>query len=133
MRIRPFIIVFVAILLVAGLGYVWAEDVITGSAAWYGLEDTRKIHDPPMNSNGTLFDENALTCAMRSRDFGKYYKVTNLANGKSVIVQHVDFGPAIWYRGRFLNRVMDLSKHAFSLIADLDTGVIKVKIERVSE
>lgn len=78
-------------------------------------------------ASGEKFDDNGLTCAMRSRDFGKYYKVTNIANGKSVIVKHNDFGPnkKLWKRGR----IIDLSEGAFRKIADVKVGIIQVKIE----
>lgn len=56
---------------------------------------------------------------------GSYVKVTNKANGKSVIVRINDrgpFGP---------NRIIDLHTVAFAKIASLGTGVINVKVEEV--
>jgi len=105
--------------------------ILSGKAGWYSKDDPTDPFMHLQNADSSKFDENALTCAMRSRDFGRYYKVTNLSNGRSVTVKHVDFGPAEYYKGRKLNRVMDLTKAAFARIADLDTGVIEVKIERV--
>lgn len=80
-------------------------------------------------ANGERYDENGLTCALRSREWGGLYKVTNLANGKSVIVRHNDFGPnkKLWNKGRKI----DLSKEAFKSIASLSKGIINVKIERI--
>lgn len=57
---------------------------------------------------------------------GSYVKVTNLDNGKSVIVQINDrgpFGP---------NRIIDLDKVAFAKIASLGAGVINVKMEEIA-
>lgn len=57
---------------------------------------------------------------------GSYVKVTNMDNGKSVIVQINDrgpFGP---------NRIIDLDKVAFAKIASLGAGVINVKMEEVA-
>jgi uncharacterized protein YabE (DUF348 family) len=56
---------------------------------------------------------------------GSYARVTNTANGKSVIVQINDSGP--YGKGR----IIDLDKVAFQKIADLGAGVIGVKVEEV--
>ena len=56
---------------------------------------------------------------------GEYAKVTNTANGKSIIVQINDYGP----QGK--GRIIDLDKIAFAKIASLGAGVIGVKVERV--
>lgn len=56
---------------------------------------------------------------------GSYAKVTNVGNGKSVIVQINDRGPF----GD--NRIIDLDKVAFAKIASLGAGVINVKVEEV--
>lgn len=56
---------------------------------------------------------------------GSYAKVTNLANGESVVVQINDYGP----QGK--GRIIDLDKVAFSKIASIGAGVIGVKVEPV--
>lgn len=56
---------------------------------------------------------------------GGYAKVTNTANGKSIVVQINDYGP----QGK--GRVIDLDKVAFAKIASLGAGVIGVKVEEV--
>lgn len=56
---------------------------------------------------------------------GNYAKVTNTANGKSVVVQINDYGP----QGK--GRVIDLDKVAFQKIAPLAAGVIGVKVEEI--
>ena len=126
-------VILIALILLLGVEYgvVWAGDSLITKASWYSKNDPTDPFEHKFNADGSKFSENALTCAMRSRDFGKYYKVTNLANGKSVIVKHRDYGPAKEYRGRKLNRDIDLSKAAFQKIADLDVGVITVKVERM--
>jgi len=55
--------------------------------------------------------------------FGAMVRVTNLANGKSVVVKVNDRGA--FKRGR----IIDLSKSAFSAISNIRDGIIKVKIE----
>lgn len=56
---------------------------------------------------------------------GSYVKVTNKANGKSVIVQINDRGPFV------PGRIIDLDKVAFAKIASIGAGVIDVKMEEV--
>lgn len=56
---------------------------------------------------------------------GNYAKVTNTANGKSIVVQINDYGP----QGK--GRIIDLDKVAFAKIASLGAGVIGVKVEEV--
>jgi uncharacterized protein YabE (DUF348 family) len=56
---------------------------------------------------------------------GAFVKVTNLANGKSVVVEINDYGP----QGK--GRIIDLDKVAFAKIASLGAGVIGVKVERI--
>lgn len=57
--------------------------------------------------------------------FGSYVRVTNTANGKSVIVKINDRGPF------GAGRIIDLDKVAFAQIADLGTGVINVVMEEI--
>jgi hypothetical protein len=66
-----------------------------------------------------------LTCASLDFPFGKYLRVTNRANGKSVIVQVNDSGP--YGKGR----IIDLNKKAFQKIGDIGAGVINVKVEEI--
>jgi uncharacterized protein YabE (DUF348 family) len=56
---------------------------------------------------------------------GGYAKVTNMDNGKTVVVQINDYGP----QGK--GRIIDLDKVAFEEIASLGAGVINVKVEQV--
>lgn len=92
-----------------------------GLASWY---------DPSLTSP-ELFKKRGVTCAMRRTDYGKYYQVCNLANNKCVFVRHNDFGPALgMYRK---GRIIDLSKSAFRLIADLDLGLVEVSVTPVYE
>jgi len=105
-----------------------SQEINAETASWYSTQSCQKEGTSGIfTASGEKFDENALTCAMRSRDFGKYYRITNLDNGKSVVVCHTDFGPnkKLWKKGR----IVDLSKGAFRKIADLRKGIINVKVE----
>lgn len=76
-------------------------------------------------SNGEIFNMNALTCANKSLPFDTKLKVTNLSNGKSVIVRVNDRGPFV------ADRELDLSKAAAIKLDMVKQGVAKVKIEIV--
>jgi rare lipoprotein A len=74
--------------------------------------------------SGRQCGTNRYTAAHRTLPKGTQVKVTNTANGKSVVVTIDDRGPYI------AGRVIDLSCDAFSSIASLGTGVISVKVEK---
>lgn len=78
-------------------------------------------------ASGERLDNNAMTAAHRSLPFGTEVAVKNLANGKSVRVRINDRGP--FARGR----VIDLTRAAFSRIASLDKGVVKVEVMVVKQ
>ena len=80
-------------------------------------------------ASGELFDKEAMTCAMPSRRcLGKSYIVTNIKNGKSVVVRCNDIGPnqRLVERGR----IIDLTEAAFKKIANLSAGVVRVRVQR---
>ena len=64
-----------------------------------------------------------LTAAHKTLPFGTKVKVTNVNNGKSVVVRINDRGPYV------NGRVIDLSTAAFSSIESVNTGVTSVNIE----
>ena len=107
-----------------------ANQPIYGTSSFYTVESCKREGTSGVfTASGERFDENALTCAIGSYKFGKKFRVTNLENGKSVIVRHNDFGPNKKLRRK--GRIIDLSKGAFRRIADLKHGLIKVKVEVV--
>jgi hypothetical protein len=74
------------------------------------------------SGKATWYDAYGLTAAHKTLPFGTVVRVTNLANGKSVTVVIRDRGP--YGPGR----IIDLSDNAFSRIAPLGTGIVRVKI-----
>ena len=74
-------------------------------------------------ASGDIFNQNAKTAAHKKLPFGTKVKVTNLNNKKHVTVIINDRGPFV--RGG----VIDLSRSAFKAIGDLDSGILKVKLE----
>jgi len=75
-------------------------------------------------ASGGRFNPNALTAAHRTLPFGTRVKVTNVRNGRSVIVTINDRGPFI--RGR----IIDLSLAAAKVIDMTRAGVVPVTVER---
>ena len=92
-----------------------------GMASWY-QRSTRH----PRTASGERFDEWALTAADRRLPLGSRVRVTNLRNGRSVLVRVNDRGPYI------PGRVIDLSKGAAQQLGFLQQGVAYVRISVVS-
>lgn len=96
------------------------------TASWYGNESICWQWGG-YTRNGEKFDENALTCALPNKSMlNKYCMVTNIKNGKSVVVWANDTGSFAKY-----GRAIDLSKRAFSEICDLKQGLCEVEIKEI--
>jgi rare lipoprotein A len=76
--------------------------------------------DGQQTANGETFNPNALTAANKTLPFNTMVRVTNVANGKSVVVRINDRGPYV------TGRCLDLSSAAFGSIASLSAGVANV-------
>lgn len=75
-------------------------------------------------TSGRKFDNNKYTAAHKKFPFGTKVKITNEANGKSVVVEVIDRGPFV------RSREIDLTKRAFVEIAqNKGSGQMKVTIE----
>lgn len=96
----------------------WIGYTDTGEASYYANK-----HQQRKTASGELYRHELKTAAHREMPFGSKVKVTNVANGKSVVVRVNDRGPFV--RGR----IIDLSKSAFSSIANPAVGIIDVRIE----
>ena len=100
---------------------------IEGTASWYaefspGIRET--------TANMEIFNHDNLTCAIWDVPFGTILEVTNIDNGKKVIVRVNDRGPA--KRLCADGRVIDLTMAAFGRIEDLDRGLTRVKIRVIT-
>ncbi len=89
----------------------------TGMASYYGGKFIGR-----QTANGEIFVANKLTAAHKTLPFGTMVKVTNLSNGKSVVVRINDRGPFV------KGRIIDLSEAAAKKIDMLQQGVVKVEI-----
>src|SRR6202045_3258485 len=108
---------------VAGRVYVPEEDVNyreEGLASWYGDDFHGRL-----TANGQVFDMGSLTAAHPTLPMPCYARVTNLSNGKSLIVRVNDRGP---YHG---NRLIDVSNKAAELLEFKGNGVAHVRVEYV--
>lgn len=74
-------------------------------------------------ASGEPYDKNSMTAAHRTLAFGSKVRVTNLDNGKSVVVRINDRGP------HAESRIIDLSGAAAEKLDMLDSGETTVRIE----
>ncbi len=109
---------------VGGRIYVPEEDSTyreEGMASWYGDDFHGRL-----TANGEVFDMASLTAAHPTLPMPCYARVTNLGNGKSLIVRVNDRGP---YHG---NRLIDVSNKAAELLEFKGNGVARVRVEYVA-
>ncbi len=108
---------------VAGQTYVPEENRAyraEGLASWYGDDFHGRL-----TANGEVFDMEGISAAHPTLPMPCYARVTNLANGRSLVVRVNDRGP---YHG---NRVMDVSSKAAQLLEFRQNGVARVRVEYV--
>ncbi len=109
---------------VLGKNYVVWRDVSgyyeEGTASWYGPG----FHGQK-TSNGERFNMNGYTAAHKNLPLPSFVKVTNLDNGKSLVVRVNDRGPF------HSNRIIDLSKGAASYLGVIGPGTARVRLELV--
>jgi rare lipoprotein A len=96
-------------------------DIGSGIASYYGNEFAGR-----RTANGEKFDPGKLTAAHRSLRFGTNVRVTNISNGRSVVVRINDRGP--WTKGR----IIDLSQAAARQIGLHRSGTARVKLQLAS-
>src|SRR6266481_9705279 len=108
---------------VGGRVYVPEEDTEyheEGMASWYGDDFHGRL-----TANGEVFDMDSLSAAHPTLPMPCYARVTNLRNGKSLIVRVNDRGP---YHS---NRLIDVSNKAAELLEFKGNGVARVRVEYV--
>jgi len=96
-------------------------DAKVGTASWYGAEFENR-----RTASGERFDPHGLTGAHRSLPLGSRVRVTNLLNGRSVLVTITDRGP--FHR----RREIDLSFGAARALGMVQRGLARVLIEPLS-
>jgi rare lipoprotein A len=93
----------------------------TGVASWYG-----PTFDGLKTSDGDRYDMYAMTAAHKTLPLPCYVRVTNLANGRSVVVKVNDRGPFV------ANRLIDLSYVAAAKLGMLGTGTALVEVRAIT-
>jgi rare lipoprotein A len=91
-----------------------------GVASWYGEEFHGKA-----TAAGEVFDMNGLTAAHPELPLGSWVEITNLRNGRSVVVRINDRGPSIE------GRMLDVSKATAQALGFVGAGIAKVRIRVV--
>lgn len=103
-----------------------------GKATYYTTASCQKEGTSGIfTANGEKFNEQALTCARRSREFGSLWRVINNANGKSIIVRQNDMGPG--KKPTANGVIIDLTPKGFELLGAGKKGMLDVTVERVFE
>jgi rare lipoprotein A len=92
----------------------------TGTASWYGPQFHRR-----MTSNGEWFDMNELTAAHATLPLPSYAKVTNLQNGREVVVRINDRGPFVG------TRIIDMSRRSAEVLGFKPQGMAKVRVQYI--
>lgn len=99
------------------IGHTFLPAQEKGMASYY----SNRLHGRRM-SDGTKYHRDSLICAHKSYELGTMLKVTNIKNGKSVVVRVADR-----CRGR---RIIDLSYAAAKEIGIISSGVAMVRVEK---
>lgn len=106
---------------VNGVWYYPVEDYNydeTGIASWYGADFHGKA-----TANGEAYDMNEVTAAHRTLPMPSLARVTNLENGRSLIVRVNDRGPFV------AGRIIDLSRRSAQLLGTEGKGTARVRVQ----
>lgn len=93
-----------------------------GYASWYGKDFHGK-----KTANGEYFNMNALTAAHKTLPMPTFVKVTNLSNGRTIVLRVNDRGPFVG------DRIIDISRRGAQLLGFDKQGLTKVRIQAVDE
>jgi len=130
LRVFVFLVIIIAwVAFVVLLAKSAHADPVELKASWYSIKSLKKEgtykYSKGVMANGRKFEDGRLTAASRDYPLGTVLRVVNTRNNRVVVVEVSDR-----IGRRFKGKRIDLSRAAFAKIADLDTGVIPVKIER---
>jgi rare lipoprotein A len=106
---------------VAGRVYVPADVThysVVGLASWYGSAFHGRL-----TANGEVFDRYSISAAHKTLPLPSYARVTNIRNGRSIVVRINDRGP---YHA---NRVMDVSERVADVLDFKRTGTTEIKLD----
>lgn len=106
---------------VRGITYYPREDPNydeTGIASWYGSDFHGKF-----TANGEVYDQWSVTAAHKTLPMPTYVRVTNLENGRSLVVRINDRGPFVE------GRIIDLSRRSAQLLGIEQQGTARVRVQ----
>lgn len=89
-----------------------------GTASWYGDD-----FDGKPTASGEIYDQDAATCAHKILPLQTRIRVTNLRNGRSVVLRVNDRGPFV------AHRVVDLSRTGARRLGIENSGITRVRIQ----
>lgn len=104
------------------MGLKHTEQVFQSKASWYG----NAFHGR-RTASSEIFDSNVLSAAHKTLAMGTYLLVTNIGNGKQVVVRVNDRGPYIQ------GRDIDISEAAAKIIGSHSQGVANVSFEILAD
>ena len=110
---------------VGGVWYYPERDLTydkTGIGSWYGDEFAGRL-----TANGEIFDPENITAAHKTLPMPSVVRVTNLDNGKSLVVRVNDRGPFV------PGRIIDLSRESARLLGFKEAGIAKVRVQLLAE
>ncbi|MDA0262348.1 MAG: septal ring lytic transglycosylase RlpA family protein [Proteobacteria bacterium] len=110
---------------IKGVWYYPREDPnydTTGIASWYGTDFHGKT-----TANGEIYDMNALTAAHKTLPMPSSVRVTNLENGRSIVLRVNDRGPFVH------GRIIDVSRRASQLLGFHQRGTAKIRVAVLQE
>ena len=90
----------------------------TGIASWYGDQFAGKL-----TANGEIFDPELISAAHKTLPMPSVVRVTNLDNGKSLVVRINDRGPYV------TGRIIDMSRAGARLLGFKDDGIARVRVQ----
>ncbi|MEG3617327.1 septal ring lytic transglycosylase RlpA family protein [Magnetovibrio sp. PR-2] len=106
---------------VMGHWYYPEEDMSydrTGIASWYGPN-----FDGKPTANGEVFDQWAVSAAHKTLPLPSFVRVTNLENGRSLVIRINDRGPFVD------DRIIDLSRRSAELLGVIKKGTARVRVQ----
>lgn len=110
---------------IAGIWYYPERDLRydkTGIASWYGDQFAGKL-----TANGEIFDPELVSAAHKTLPMPSVVRVTNLDNGKSLVVRVNDRGPYV------SGRIIDMSRAGARLLGFKDEGIARVRVQVLTE
>ena len=110
---------------VGGVWYYPARDLSydeSGIGSWYGDEFAGRL-----TANGEIFNPENITAAHKTLPMPSVVRVTNLDNGRSLVVRINDRGPFV------PGRIIDLSRGAAHLLGFKQAGIAKVRVKLLTE